>query len=102
MADEVSSTATETVKTASDGTVKIAVEKYEELLTKVSDQKGSIESLKERLYEARNQPPVINRTVVNKTVEMLNAEHRMWGGTLMGLGVAFFTVGAFRFRAGMD
>lgn len=100
MSDEVSSTTAETVKTASDGTVKIAVEKYNELLETISDQKGSISTLKERLYEARNAPPVINRTVVNKTAEMLAEEHRMWGGTLMGLGVAFFTVGAFRFRAG--
>jgi hypothetical protein len=100
MADEVSSTTVEAVKTASDGTVKIAVEKYNELLEKITDQKGSIDRLKEQLYEARNAPPVINRTVVNKTAEMLAEEHRVWGGTLMGLGAAFFVVGAFRYKAG--
>lgn len=102
MPEEVASSVTEAVVKTSDGRVDISVEKYNELLEKVADQKGSIESLKERLYEARNKPPVINRTVVNKTAEMLAEEHRMWGGTLMGLGVAFFTVGVFRYRAGMD
>jgi hypothetical protein len=98
MADE--ETISETVTKTSDGIVEISIEKYEALLEKVADQKGSIDGLKEKLYEARNNPPVIHRTVVNKTAEMLAEEHRMWGGTLMGLGVAFFTVGAFRFRAG--
>jgi hypothetical protein len=43
---------------------------------------------------------VIHRTVVNKTAEMLAEEHRVWGGTLMGLGAATFVVGALRYRAG--
>jgi hypothetical protein len=97
MSDEVTSATTETVKTASDGSVKIAVEKYNEMLETIANQKGSINNLKEEL---RNTPPVINRTVVNKTPEMLAQEHRVWGGTLMGLGASFFVVGAFRYRAG--
>jgi hypothetical protein len=82
MGDEVSTTTTEAVKKVSDGKVEITVEKYHELLEK-----------------AAVKPPVINRTVVNKTTEMLAQEHRAWGGTLMGLGVSFFVVGAFRYRA---
>jgi len=81
MPDET--TTTNTVKTASDGTVKIAVEKYNELLEK-----------------AAAKPPVINRTTVVKTPEILAQEHRVWGGTLMGLGASMFVVGALRFRAG--
>lgn len=100
MPEEVSSTSTEAVKKMSDGTVKIAVEKYNELLETIADQKGSINSLKEKLYEARNAPPVINRTVVNKTAEMLAQEHRVWGGTLMGLGASLFVVGALRYKIG--
>lgn len=76
-------TTTNSVKTVSDGFVNISVEKYNELLEK-----------------AATKPPVINRTTVNKTAEMLAQEHRVWGGTLMGLGVAFFAVGAFRYKAG--
>lgn len=98
MADEVTSSTTEAVKTASDGTVKIAVEKYNELLETIADQKGTLSKLKEQLYEARTQPPVINRTIVNKTAAMLSQEHRAWGGTLMGLGASFFVVGALRYR----
>lgn len=98
MGDET--TTVNAVKTASDGTVKIAVEKYNELLETVADQKGSISGLKEQLRKAVNEPPVINRTVVNKTAEMLSQEHRAWGGTFMGLGAAFFVVGALRYKAG--
>jgi hypothetical protein len=93
MSDEVEKTTVEAVKTASDGTVKIAVEKYNELLETIADQKISINNL-------RNRPPVIHRTIVNKTVEMLAQEHRAWGGTLMGLGASLFVVGAFRYKAG--
>lgn len=100
MSDEVINTTAETVKTASDGTVKIAVEKYNELLEMIADQKDSIRSLREQLFKARNAPPVINRTVINKTAEMVAEDHRMWGGSLMGLGAAFFAVGAFRYKAG--
>jgi hypothetical protein len=80
MANET--TTVNAVKTASDGTVKIAVEKYNELLQKAAEK-----------------PPVITN-VINKTAEMLAAEHRAWGGTFMGLGAAFFVVGAFRYKAG--
>jgi hypothetical protein len=51
MADEV--TTTNEVKTASDGSVKISVEKYNELLEK-----------------SAAKPPVVNRTTVIKTNEM--------------------------------
>lgn len=83
MSDEVSTTITEAVKKMSDGTVKISVEKYEDLLEK-----------------AAVKAPVINRTVVEKTAEMLAQEHRAWGGTFMGLGASFFVVGALRYKAG--
>jgi gas vesicle protein len=100
MSDEVSSSITETIKQSSDGSVKISVEKYNELLETIASQKGSISNLTERLNKAVNEPPVIHRTVVNKTAEMLAEEHRVWGGTLMGLGAATFVVGALRYRAG--
>lgn len=90
----------ETIKTNSDGTVKIAIEKYNELLETIALQKSSIGGLNERLNRALNEPPVINRTVVNKTPEMLAQEHRVWGGTLMGLGASTFIIGVLRFRAG--
>jgi hypothetical protein len=70
------------VKTSSDGTVKISIETYNDLLTRA------------------NKPPVINRTTVMKTAEMAAQDYRMWGGTFMGLGAAMFTVGAFLYRAG--
>lgn len=73
----------QTIKTASDGTVKIAVEKYNELLEK-----------------AAAKPPVINRTTINKTPEMLAKENLAWGTTFMGLGASMFVVGVLRFRAG--
>jgi hypothetical protein len=83
MADEV--TTTSEIKTASDGTVKISVEKYNELLQK-----------------AAAKPPVINRTTVIKTDEMVAGENRMWGGTLMGVGASMFVIGAFRYKAGLS
>jgi len=100
MSDEVASSITETVKSTSDGSVKIAVEKYNELLETIATQKSSISNLTARLDKAVNEPPVIHRTVVNKTAEMLAEEHRVWGGSLMGLGAATFIVGALRYRAG--
>lgn len=81
MPDETSTTST--VKTASDGTVKIAIEKYNKLLEK-----------------ATAKPPVINRTTVVKTPEILAKENQAWGTTFMGLGASMFAVGIFRFRAG--
>ena len=81
--DKQETTTINTVKATSDGTVKIAVEKYNELLEK-----------------AATKPPVINRTVINKTPEMLAKEYQMWGGTFMGLGASMFVVGVLLFRAG--
>lgn len=83
MANEVSTT--NEVKTTSDGSVNITVEKYNELLDK-----------------AAAKPPVINRTTVIKTDEMTAAENRMWGGSLMGVGASMFIIGAFRFKAGLS
>jgi len=100
MADEV--TLTNEIKTASDGTVKISVEKYNELVEKVANQKDSIRTLKEQLNQARNAPPVINRTVVNKTDEMVAQDHRVWGATFMATGVILFGIGAFRYKAGLS
>jgi hypothetical protein len=48
------------IKTASDGTVQIAVEKYNELLETIANQKGSIGKLSDQLSRARNEPPMIN------------------------------------------
>lgn len=79
MSDEV--TTTNVVKTASDGTVKIAIEKYNELLA-----------------QAAAKPPVINRTTVIKTAEILAREHRVSGITFMGLGVSLILVGVVRYR----
>lgn len=83
MPDEV--TNINEVKTTSDGTVKISIEKYNELLEK-----------------AAVKPPVIKQTTVNKTAEMLAKETRMWGGGLMGLGVSLFVVGACIYKAGLS
>ena len=83
MFEQDKQTTINTVKTASDGTVKIAVERYNELLEK-----------------AAAKPPVINRTVVNKTAEMLAREQQVWGATFMGLGASMFVVGALLFRTG--
>jgi hypothetical protein len=89
----------ESIQTASDGTVKIAIEKYNELLETIASQKGSISGLRSQLTQLRNEPPVINRTIVNKTTEMLAKEHRAWGTTFMGLGASFLIVGAIRYKA---
>jgi hypothetical protein len=80
MAEEV--TNLHEVKTASDGSVKISVEKYEELLRKST------------------RPTTINRTEVIKTAEMAAREYRLWGGTFMGLGTSMFIVGAVLYKAG--
>lgn len=90
----------ETLKTASDGSVKIAIEKYNELVETIASQKGSINELKQQLSSIRSQPPVINRTIVEKTAEMAARDHRVWGGTLMGLGASSLVAGAVRFHLG--
>jgi len=102
MPDEVATTTTEAVTKTSDGIVKIAVEKYNEMVETIADQKGSISTLKEQLTKLRNEPPIINRTVVHKTDEMLSEEHRVWGATFMGVGAVFFVVGALRYKAGQS
>jgi len=80
MAEEV--TSINEVKTSSDGTVRISVETYNDLLTKA------------------NRPSVINRTNVVKTAEMAAKDYRLYGGTLMGLGATLFVVGARLYAAG--
>ena len=81
MSDEVSTT-TE-VKQTSDGNVKVSLEKYNDLVAK-----------------AEAKPPVINRTTVVKTEEMVAEEKRLWGGSLMGLGTSLFAIGATLFKMG--
>lgn len=71
------------VKTASDGTVNITLELYNELVRK-----------------AAYKPPVVHRTTVNKTPEMVAKDYRMWGGGLMGIGATLFAVGARLYIAG--
>lgn len=82
MADETIKT--ETVKATSDGFVKIAVEKYNELLEKAAEK----------------APVIINRTVIQKTDEMLAKEHQAWGWTFIGAGAALIGIGAVRVRLG--
>jgi hypothetical protein len=72
------------VKRSSDGSVKISVETYNDLLAK-----------------AVAKPAQINRTTVIKTAEMAAKEYRVWGGSLMGIGATMFVVGAAIYRAGM-
>jgi len=72
------------VKRSSDGSVKISVETYNDLLAK-----------------AVAKPAQINRTTVIKTAEMAAKEYRVWGGSLMGIGATIFVVGAAIYRAGM-
>ena len=98
MPDEV--TNINEIKTTSDGTVKISVEKYNDMLKTIGDQKDSIGNLRTQLNKARNEPPVIHRTEVVKTPEILAAEYRMWGGGLMGMGGSMFIIGAFLYKVG--
>jgi hypothetical protein len=90
----------ETLKTSSDGFVKIAIEKYNEMTETIASQKSSIGNLREQLTRARSEPPVINRTVIHKTAEMVAQDHRVWGGSLMVLGASMLVVGVVRFRLG--
>lgn len=99
MADETVSS--ETVKSTSDGFVKVSLEKYTELVDTVADQKDRISRLNDSLRQARNEPPVINRTVVQKTPELAAREYRVWGSTCMGLGGSLFVIGALLYRAGL-
>lgn len=88
------------VKTLSDGSVNISIEKYNNLIETISSQKGSIKKISEQLSRLQSEPPVINRTTVIKTAEMAAKEYRVWGGTLMGLGVTMFAVGLRLYKAG--
>lgn len=71
------------IKTSSDGNVKISVEKYNELV-----------------QAAAAKPVVVNRTQVIRTAEMLAADYRFAGGTLMGLGASMFVVGVLLYKNG--
>lgn len=86
------------VKTTSDGVVKIAVEKYNEMIETIASQKSSIIDLRRAVTEAR-VPPVINQTIVEKTPQMLAKEHKAWGNTFIGLGVSMVAIGVFHRRA---
>ena len=88
------------VKTASDGNVSITVEKYNDLVSKTVDQQGTINSLTQRLHQAEAQPPIVNRTTVIKTPEMVTQQCHLWGGGLMGIGASMFVIGFFIYRAG--
>jgi hydrogenase maturation factor len=100
MGDEVEVTTTEAVKKMSDGSVKVTLEKYEEMVQKIADQGGRISNLNDTIRKLRDEPPIINRTIVHKTVEMQLQDHRVWGGTFMTVGVGLFAIGALRYKAG--
>jgi hypothetical protein len=80
MPDEVTNISE--VKQTSDGSVKISIETYNDLV------------------KMANKPPVINRTQIVKTAEMAAKEYRMWGNTFMGLGGSMFVIGAWLHKAG--
>lgn len=96
MPDEV--TTSNVVKTASDGSVKIAVEKYNEMIETIAKQKVSIGDLNGRLTRALNEPPVVHRTTVVKTPEMLVKESKVWGSTFVGIGACLVVVGTFHIK----
>lgn len=79
MGEEVSNT----IKTTSDGSVKISLEAYQELQAK-----------------AAQKPPVIHRTV-HKTPEVAASENKAWGVSMMGVGAALLIFGAIRFNVGV-
>lgn len=82
MSAEVSSTTVEAVKQMSDGSVKIAIEKYNELVEKAAEK-----------------APVIYKTIM-KTPEMVAQDHKAWGWTFIGAGAAMVGIGAIRVRLG--
>lgn len=87
MVDEVTST----IKTTSDGMVKISLEAYNEMVAKAAEK-----------------PPVINRTVqrivneVVKTPEVAAADNIAWGATLMGAGGSILIIGGIRLFVGLN
>lgn len=72
MADEI----TNTVKTVSDGTVTIAVERYQELLSQAAEK----------------APVIYNQTI--KTPAMVAQDNKMWGLIFLGGGVVLSVFGA--------
>lgn len=86
MAEEVSST----VKTSSDGSVKLSKEAYDILMAKAAEK-----------------PPVIHEEVIRnvqkvvKTPEVAASDNKMWGASLFGLGVALVVIGGARFYIGV-
>ena len=81
MAEEV--TKSETVTTTSNGTVKISVEKYEEL------------------QALANKPQQVTYNRIEKTPEMQASDLRNTGAFLMGGGGSLFLIGAVQFYFGM-
>jgi hypothetical protein len=82
MADEV--TNINEIKQTSDGSVKITVETYNDLLKKAN----------------RPTEVIVNKTEVIKTAAILAQECRLWGGGLMALGASMFVVGAVIYKHG--
>lgn len=83
MAEET--TTSEVVKKSSDGTVKISVEKYEQLVAKAAEEKHI------------SYPTY---TTVEKTPAMRAADNQMYGGLLMGAGLCTTAIGAVQFFVG--
>lgn len=79
MAEEV----TNTVKTSSDGMVKITLEKYQELL---------------ELAQAK--PPVIHRTV-HRTPEIQAKDNVQLGATVLLIGLGCVAAGALKLSTGL-
>jgi len=66
---------TNVVKTASDGTVKITVEKYHELVAKAAEK-----------------APIIHN-VTHKTKEVAAIDNKVWGAVFVGLGLSVAVIG---------
>lgn len=78
MADEISTT----VKTTSDGMVKITLEKYQ------------------LLAQAAEKPPVIHRTV-HRTPEVQARDNTIVGLSFIAVGAALVGVGTYRLSWGL-
>lgn len=83
MAEEISTTETKT--TTSSGTVKIAVEEYNDLMQRANEPK--------QIYR-----PVVN--TIDKSPEMQASDMRNMGAFCMGGGGALFLIGAVQFVIG--
>lgn len=75
-------TTTEAVKKTSDGSVKIALERYEELLAKAAE------------------PKHVTYHTTTKTATMQAADNKLYGGLFMGGGASLFVIGAIQFYVG--